>query len=131
MLGYVGQPLPIYLAYWAAHTGRWGGGDKVNWQNLPRRGEGAELRRAIQAPPGHLLVFSDASQIEARLNAWDAGQWDKVDDFAAGADIYRRSASKGYNKPEDQITDDERFVFKTLELGCGYGAGPYKVNYMF
>src|SRR5690606_5420967 len=131
LLGYSGHPLPIYLSYWAAHTGRWGGGDSVNWQNLPRRGHGAELRKSIEAPPGHLLVFSDSSQIEARLNAWDAGQHDKVDAFAAGVDIYRRSASLGYGKPEDQITEDERFVFKTLELGGGYGAGASKINLMF
>ena len=28
--------LPIPLRYYAAHTGRWGGDDKVNMQNLPR-----------------------------------------------------------------------------------------------
>jgi hypothetical protein len=131
IIGYGGLPLPIYLAYWAAHTGRWGGGDKVNWQNLPRRGEGAELRRAIEAPDNHLLVFSDASQIEARLNAWDSGQWDKVDAFAAGVDVYRRSAALGYGKPEEEVTEDERFVFKTFELGGGYGAGVAKINFMF
>lgn len=131
LLGYAGHPLPIYLSYWAAHTGRWGGGDSVNWQNLPRRGEGAELRRSIEAPEGCLLVFSDSSQIEARMNAWDAGQWDKVDAFAAGIDIYKRSAAQGYGKPEDEITDDERFVFKTMELGGGYGAGAPKINMMF
>ena len=47
-------PLPIYLAYAAAHTRRWGGGDKANWQNLPRPdpykpAKGA-LRRAIKVP---------------------------------------------------------------------------------
>jgi hypothetical protein len=29
--------LPIPLRYYAAHTGRWGGDDKVNMQNLPRK----------------------------------------------------------------------------------------------
>src|SRR5262249_49176150 len=46
--------LPIYLAYAAAHTRRWGGGDKCNWQNLPRpdsyKPEKGALRRAIKAP---------------------------------------------------------------------------------
>lgn len=44
----------IYLAYAAAHTRRWGGGDKTNFQNLPRpdqyRPEKGALRRAIKSP---------------------------------------------------------------------------------
>ena len=44
----------IYLAYAAAHTRRWGGGDKTNFQNLPRpdpyRPQKGALRRAIKAP---------------------------------------------------------------------------------
>lgn len=131
ILGYAGLPLPMYLKYWAARTGRWGGGDKVNWQNLPRRGDGVELRRSLTAPSGCLLVISDASQIEARLNAWDAGQQDKLDAFARGDDLYIVSAADIYHKPYDEITDDERFMAKTLELGCGYGAGAPKVNMMF
>lgn len=47
-------PLCIYLAYGAAHTRRWGGGDKTNFQNLPRPSpynpQKGALRRAIKAP---------------------------------------------------------------------------------
>jgi DNA polymerase len=47
-------PLCVYLAYAAAHTRRWGGGDKTNFQNLPRpdpyRPQKGALRRAIKAP---------------------------------------------------------------------------------
>ncbi len=44
--------MPVYLSYAAAHTRRWGGGDKCNWQNFPRGNpsnphKGA-LRRAIK-----------------------------------------------------------------------------------
>ena len=44
--------LPVYLAYCAAHTRRWGGGDKMNWQNFPRpdpyKPQKGALRRAIR-----------------------------------------------------------------------------------
>ena len=44
----------VYLAYCAAHTRRWGGGDKTNFQNFPRsdpsKPQKGALRRAIQAP---------------------------------------------------------------------------------
>lgn len=47
-------PIPVYLSYGAAHTRRWGGGDKQNMQNLPRpdpyKPHKGALRRAIQAP---------------------------------------------------------------------------------
>lgn len=126
------MPQPVYLGYWAARTGRWGGGDSVNLQNLPRRGEGAKLRHAIRAPKGHLLVISDASQIEARMLAWQAGHAEKLAVFASGQDVYSHTASIIYNRHIDKDRDpDERFVGKVLELGAGYGAGAVKMRHMF
>jgi DNA polymerase I-like protein with 3'-5' exonuclease and polymerase domains len=114
---------PIPLRYYAAHTGRWGGDDKVNLQNLPR---GSILKDAIMAPPGHVVVDSDSSQIEARTLAWLAEQNDLVDAFERGEDVYRIMASSIYNKATEEISKDERFVGKTTILGCGYGMGSTK-----
>lgn len=113
-------PQPIYLNYWGAGPGRWSGGDKANWQNLKRK---SELRKAIMAPPGYSLVIADLSQIEARINAWFAGQLNIVDAFANGEDVYKLAAALIYNKPVDKITGEERFIGKTAVLGLGYGAG--------
>jgi DNA polymerase len=115
--------LPIPLRYYAAHTGRWGGDDKVNMQNLPRQ---SPLKFAMLAPKGHVMIDSDSSQIEARTLAWLAGQEDLVEAFEKGEDVYKIMASKIYNKPEANITKDERFVGKTTILGCGYGMGAAK-----
>jgi DNA polymerase len=115
--------LPIPLRYYAAHTGRWGGDDKVNMQNLPRK---SPLKKAIRAPDGYLLVDCDSSQIEARTLAWLAGQDDLVAAFDAGEDVYKIMASAIYNKPVEDITDPERFVGKTTILGAGYGMGAAK-----
>jgi DNA polymerase len=115
--------LPIPLRYYAAHTGRWGGDDKVNMQNLPRK---SPLKKAIRAPDGYLLVDCDSSQIEARTLAWLAGQDDLVAAFDAGEDVYKIMASAIYGKPVDEITDSERFVGKTTILGAGYGMGAAK-----
>ena len=114
---------PIPLRYYAAHTGRWGGDDKVNLQNLPR---GSTLKDAIMAPPGHVIVDSDSSQIEARTLAWLAEQNDLVDAFERGEDVYRIMASSIYNKATEEISKDERFVGKTTILGAGYGMGAQK-----
>ena len=115
--------LPIPLRYYAAHTGRWGGDDKINMQNLPRN---SLLKQAIRAPDGYMLVDSDSSQIEARTLAWLAEQHDLVEAFERGEDVYKQMASKIYGKPEQDITKDERFVGKTAILGAGYGMGAEK-----
>lgn len=115
--------LPIPLRYYAAHTGRWGGDDKVNLQNLPR---GGVLKTAIIAPDGYKIIDSDSSQIEARTLAWLAEQNDLVDAFERGEDVYKIMASSIYNKAISQINKDERFVGKTTILGCGYGMGSKK-----
>lgn len=115
--------LPVPLRYYAAHTGRWGGDDKLNLQNLPRS---SPLKRCIIAPTGFMVVDSDSSQIEARTLAWLAGQNDLVSAFERGEDVYKIMASAIYGKPEAQITKDERFVGKTTILGAGYGMGATK-----
>lgn len=124
MLGIAGRGLlPVPLRYYAAHTGRWGGDDKVNLQNIPRN---SLIKKAILAPPGMLMIDSDSSQIEARTLAWLAGQDDLVDAFDRGEDVYKIMASAIYNKPIGDITKDERFVGKTTILGAGYGMGSAK-----
>jgi len=116
-------PLPIPLRYYAAHTGRWGGDDKVNMQNLPR---GSALKKAVKPPEGYVFIDCDSSQIEARTLAWLSGQDDLVAAFDAGEDVYKIMASAIYGKPIEEISKDERFVGKTTILGAGYGMGPAK-----
>jgi len=115
--------LPVPLRYYAAHTGRWGGDDKLNLQNLPRN---SLLKSAIIAPDGYLMIDSDSSQIEARTLAWLAEQDDLVEAFDRGEDVYKIMASAIYGKDITEITKDERFVGKTTILGCGYGMGAKK-----
>jgi len=115
--------MPVPLRYYAAHTGRWGGDDKVNLQNLPRA---SRIKNAIVAPHNYMMIDSDSSQIEARTLAWLAGQDDLVEAFDNGEDVYKIMASAIYNKPIHLITKEERFVGKTTILGAGYGMGAAK-----
>ena len=119
--------MPVPLQYYAAHTGRWGGTDKINLQNLPSRGANAgKLKTAIVAPKGFVLIDSDSAQIEARVLAWLAGQTDLVEAFRNGEDVYKIMASAIYAKSVDEVTKEERFVGKTTILGSGYGMGAAK-----
>jgi DNA polymerase len=116
--------LPVPVRYYAAHTGRWGGDDKINIQNLPSRGvNGKKLKNSMRAPEGYVMIDCDSAQIEARVLAWLAGQEDLVSAFANGEDVYIKMAAIIYNIPEDKVTKQQRFVGKTTILGCGYGMG--------
>jgi len=128
LIGIAGRgTIPVPLSYYAAHTGRWGGSDKINFQNFPSRGENAgKLKKAILAPEGHVIIDCDSAQIEARVLAWFAMQDDLVEAFRKGEDVYKIMASAIYRKEKEEITTAERFVGKTTILGAGYGMGSAK-----
>ena len=116
--------LPVPIKYYAAHTGRFGGDDKINLQNLPSRGvNGKKLKRSMIAPHGHVIIDCDSSQIEARVLAWLAGQDDLVQAFADGEDVYKQMAAIIYAVAVEDVTKEQRFVGKTTILGAGYGMG--------
>jgi len=122
--------LPIPLKYYGAHTGRWAGSDKVNFQNLPSRDKKKKtLKNAVIPPDGHVVINCDSSQIEARVLAWLAGQDDVVKQFADGEDVYSVFASKIYDRPISKANPIERFVGKTCILGLGYGTGKLKLQH--
>ena len=110
----------VPLRYYAAHTGRFGGSEKINLQNLPR---GSKLRSALTAPGGQFLYIADLSNIEARMLAWLANEEPLLEAFAAGDDVYSIFASEIYNKPVTKANKLERYVGKTAILGLGYGMG--------
>jgi len=122
--------LPIPLKYYGAHTGRWAGSDKVNFQNLPSRDKKKKtLKNAVIPPDGHVVINCDSSQIEARVLAWLAGQADVVKQFADGKDVYSLFATKIYGRPVSKADPVERFVGKTCILGLGYGTGALKLQH--
>jgi DNA polymerase len=112
--------MPMPLRYSGAHTHRLSGDWNLNVQNMPR---GGALRSALIAPPGHMILASDASQIEARIVAWLCGQTDLVEQFARGEDVYSVFASKIFNRKITKADKTERFLGKTCILGMGYGVG--------
>ena len=116
--------LPVPIKYYASHTGRFGGDDKINLQNLPSRGvNGKKLKRSMIAPRGYVIIDCDSSQIEARVLAWLSGQDDLVQAFADGEDVYKQMAAIIYEVAVEDVTKEQRFVGKTTILGAGYGMG--------
>lgn len=112
--------MPIPLKYSGAHTHRFSGNWKLNMQNLAN---GSKLRDSLKAPKGKLVVSVDASQIEARINAEQAGETWLTDAFRAGRDVYADFAGVIYNRVIiKQLDKVERTVGKVGILSLGYGA---------
>lgn len=123
-----GMPLPIGYSYYRAHTGRYGGANKMNFQNLPR---GGELRLSILAPKGYMIAVVDSGQIEARVNAWLWGQNDLLNAFrdaddGTGRDAYCNFADHIYGREITKADAVERQVGKVAVLGLGYQMGAAK-----
>jgi DNA polymerase len=116
-------PMPIYINYSAAHTHRFSGGDGNNIQNFTR---GSLLRDSVCAPPGHVCVVADLSQIEARGVAWLAGQLDLLEVFREAdrtrGDFYSMFGSQVFQRKITKA-DPERQISKALALGMSYGMG--------
>jgi DNA polymerase I-like protein with 3'-5' exonuclease and polymerase domains len=124
--------IPVALKYFGGHTGRWSGDSGINWQNLPREGiMGADLRNAIEAPPGYVYVNADLSQIEPRVTAWLTQDYAALALMAApDSDLYEVHArlTMGYTDPRPLKNVDAlvRRLAKARVLGLTYGCGADK-----
>lgn len=95
-----------------------------NLQNIPVRTElGRAIRAAFVAPPGHVILSADYSQIELRVLAHLAQDPELLDAFASGEDVHARTAALIFDKPREQVTAEERRAAKTINFGVIYGMG--------
>jgi DNA polymerase-1 len=111
-----------------AATGRLSSSEP-NLQNIPiRTPRGEEIRRAFIAPPGHVLLTADYSQIELRLLAHLSGDPAFVDAFERGGDIHRQTAAVIFGVPEPAVTPEMRARAKTINFGTIYGQGAFALS---
>jgi DNA polymerase I-like protein with 3'-5' exonuclease and polymerase domains len=123
--------LPVYLNYWGAKTtGRYSGGNQINWQNIPVRGPSAGLRHAIKAPPGHKVIAVDSSNIELRVAMAGSGQINVLEKIANGDDLYCDFASRVFGRTITKADERERRIGKIGMLSLQYGAGWMKYKEM-
>ena len=108
-----------------AVTGRLSSNDP-NLQNIPiRTPEGRRIREAFIAPPGHVIVSADYSQIELRIMAHISEDPGLLKAFAEGLDVHRATASEVFNVPVDQVTSEQRRYAKVINFGLIYGMGAF------
>ncbi len=108
-----------------AHTGRLSSTDP-NLQNIPvRRPEGRRIRQAFIAPPGHVLLAADYSQIELRIMAHLSGDPGLLAAFAHDLDVHVATAAEVFGVAADAVTSDQRRTAKTINFGLIYGMSPF------
>ena len=108
-----------------AVTGRLASNDP-NLQNIPvRTAEGRRIREAFIAPPGHVIVSADYSQVELRIMAHLSEDASLLDAFAAGADVHRATAAEIFARPASEVTAEERRYAKTINFGLIYGMSAF------
>jgi DNA polymerase-1 len=108
-----------------AVTGRLSSNDP-NLQNIPiRTAEGRRVREAFVAPPGHLIVSADYSQIELRIMAHISEDPGLLKAFGDGIDVHKATASEVFGVPVAEVTTEHRRYAKTINFGLIYGMGAF------
>lgn len=104
-------------------TGRFSSSNP-NVQNIPvREGLGAVVRDAFIAPPKHLLIAFDYSQIEMRVLAMLSGDPGLTEIFQSGEDIHTSVASRVFRVQPENVTKEMRRRAKVINFGIIYGMG--------
>lgn len=152
--------LPFALKYFGAHTGRFAGDARINFQNFRKnpiicRRDGlmesdplaiskaldqfeeagtwpewvkfaVDFRALIIPRPGYKMIVSDLSQIEPRVLAWLAGDWNWLNLVKQGWNVYEAHAKVAYGWNGEKLKTSDPTLYKlskAARLGLGYGCG--------
>jgi DNA polymerase I len=108
-----------------AQTGRLSSSDP-NLQNIPiRRAEGRRVRQAFIAPPGHVVLAADYSQIELRIMAHLSNDPGLLQAFAEDRDVHQATAAEIFAVAPSAVTADQRRQAKTINFGLIYGMSTF------
>jgi DNA polymerase-1 len=108
-----------------AATGRLSSSDP-NLQNIPIRTEdGRRIRKAFVAPPDHVLLAADYSQIELRIMAHLSTDEGLLEAFAQEQDIHRATAAEVFETRLDEVSANQRRAAKAINFGLMYGMSAF------
>jgi DNA polymerase-1 len=97
-----------------------------NLQNIPiRNEEGRLIRTAFIAPPGHVILAADYSQIELRIMAHLSQDENLLTAFAKGWDIHTATAAEIFQTTREQVSPEQRRRAKAINFGLIYGMSSF------
>lgn len=99
---------------------------KPNLQNLPRKGT-SKFKKIFTSRYGEngVLIEADFKQLEVVAAAFLSGDEILKAEINLGVDLHYANAEWKYQKPREQITDDERTLVKRQTFQLLYGATAY------
>ncbi|KTD62259.1 DNA polymerase I [Legionella spiritensis] len=111
-----------------AATGRLSSSEP-NLQNIPvRTEEGRLIRKAFIAPPGHIIVAADYSQIELRIMAHLSQDSNLLKAFANDWDIHAATASEIFQVALEDVSSEQRRRAKAVNFGLIYGMSAFGLS---
>ena len=101
-----------------------------NLQNISiRNEEGKNIRKVFFYPNKEFYILSlDYSQVELRMLAHVADIKALKEIFKEGKDIHRATASKVFNVPFDEVSDEMRRRAKAVNFGIVYGISAFGLS---
>lgn len=132
---------------YGADTGRYSSSDpihKINLQQIPSRGVGANVRKMFTAREGYVFIGSDYSQIEPRVLAKLSGDEEMQRAYREGQDLYALMASRIFGYAYEECMEfnpttgelqkegkERRSAVKSVLLGIMYGRSPQAIANQF
>ena len=103
-----------------------------NLQNIPKSAEISKIiRKCFVATEGYVLMQADLSQAEFRCLGHYSRDRNLIQLINEKRDVHRILASLAYNKPESEISDNERTIAKSITFGIMYGRGAKSIAEQF
>ena len=109
-------------------TGRLSSADP-NLQNIPIKTKmGRQMRKYFITDEDYTLVDADYSQIELRLLAHIADDYNMKEAFINGEDIHRKTAAAVFGLPEESVNEEMRKRAKAVNFGIVYGISGFSLS---
>ena len=105
------------------HTGRLSS-THPNLQNIPIKDHmGQEIRQCFVAEQGYHILSADYSQIELRILAHLSQDQKLIQAYEKDNDLHKQTAQILFDKPQNQLNEDERRIGKIVNFSIIYGIG--------
>jgi len=101
-----------------------------NLQNVPTGDLGypLDIRGAFKSEEEHVFLAADYSQIELRILAHMSQDETLKQAFMNNQDIHTQTATRLFDVPHEEITQEQRTVGKTINFSILYGLTPFGLS---